>query len=189
LNSALPLRDTAGAISGAIVVNEDVTARRRVEAAVASIAAGVSSTVGRDFFSLLVEQLTAALGADCAFIVNVDAGFTGKTIAAFAGGRVVENFSYDVRGSPCEKVILHRTEVVANDAATMFERLPVLDAFGAQHYAGTPLLDSSNNVLGLMFVGGSRRFDNPELVKSALHILASRAAVELERKRNEETIR
>ncbi|HEX7953922.1 MAG TPA: PAS domain S-box protein, partial [Burkholderiales bacterium] len=41
LNSAVPLRDDLGAVAGAIVVNEDVTARRQIEAAVASIAAGV----------------------------------------------------------------------------------------------------------------------------------------------------
>jgi len=191
VNSAVPLRDAEGRIAGAIIVNEDVTARRQAEQALTGIAAGVSAATGAEFFRLLVEQVTQALGADGAIIGELTGKKEGevRVVAGLMDGRMVDSFTYDCHGSPCAIVLTENAVVHADDARARFSHTPVLDRYSADSYFGIGLWGADGGTLGVMMVINRKPLRNPELAKSILRIVASRAAAELERKRNEETIR
>jgi PAS domain S-box-containing protein len=191
LNSAVPLRDSEGRISGGIIVNEDVTARKQVEEALAGIAAGVSAATGAEFFRFLVEQVAQALAVDGAIIGELTGKKEGevRTVAGIMDGKFIDNFTYDCRGSPCALVLTENTVVHSDDAPSHFAHTPVLDRFSANTYFGIGLWGADETVLGVMMVINRKPLQNPGLAKSSLRIFASRAATELERKRNEETIR
>jgi PAS domain S-box-containing protein len=191
LNSAVPLRDPAGRITGAIIVNEDVTASKQAEQALAGIAAGVSAATGAEFFRLLVEQLTRALAVDGAIIGELSGKKEGevRTVAGIMDGKLIDNFTYDCRESPCALVLTENTVIHSDDARSRFVHTPVLDRFAADSYFGIGLWGADGTVLGVMMVINRKPLQNPDLAKSILRIFASRAATELERKRSEETIR
>lgn len=191
LNSAVPLRDAEGRITGAITVNEDVTARRQAEEALTGIAAGVSAATETEFFQLLVTQVAQALGADGAIIGELTGKKDGevRTVAGIMDGKMVDSFTYDCRGSPCAIVLTENTVVHSDEARSRFAHTPVLDRFSADSYFGIGLWGADGGPLGVMMVINRRPLQNPDQAKSILRIVASRAAAELERKRNEETIR
>jgi signal transduction histidine kinase len=185
------LRDSADRITGAIIVNDDVTARKQAEEAVAGIAAGVSAATGAEFFRMLVEQVTQALAVDGAIIGELTGKKEGeaRTVAAIMDGKRIEEVTYDWRGSPCAIVLTENTVVHSDDARSRFAHTPLLDRFSADSYLGIGLRGADGSALGVMMVINRKPLRNPELAKSILRIVASRAAAELERKRNEETIR
>ncbi|HEV8645572.1 MAG TPA: PAS domain S-box protein [Burkholderiales bacterium] len=191
LNSAVPLRDSEGRITGGIIVNEDVTARKLAEEALAVIAAGISAATGAEFFRLLVQQVAQALAVDGAIIGELTGKKEGevRTIAGIMDGKMIDNFTYDCRGGPCALVLTENTVVHSDDTRSRFAHTPVLDRFSADTYVGIGLWAADEAVLGVMMVINRKPLQNPDLAKSSLRIFASRAATELERKRNEETIR
>ena len=191
LNSAVPLRDAEGRIAGAITVNEDVTARRLAEEAVASIATGVSAATATEFFRLLAQQLTKVLAVDGALIGELTGTKDAevRTVAGVVDGKIIDNFTYNSDGSPCAKALAENVVVFADDARTRFTHTPVLDLFEADSYIGIGLWAADGSALGVMMVLNRKPLQYPDLAKSILRIFASRAAAELERKRSEEKIR
>ena len=191
LNSAMPLRDSAGRISGAIIINEDVTDRQQTKEALTVIAAGVSAATGAEYFRLLLEQVTRALAADGAIMHELTGKKEGevRTVAAIMDGKWIDNFTYDCRGTPCALALAGNTVVHSDDARSGFAHTPVLGLFAADSCLGIGLSDTDGAVLGVLMVINRKPFQNPDLAKSIMRIVASRAAAELIRKRNEETIR
>ncbi len=191
LNSAVPLRDESGGISGAIVVNEDVTQRRLVEETVANIAAGMSALTGEPFFQRLVERLAATLAADCGFIGEVTGGSEGRMrLLAWHGSEpLAAGFEYALADTPCENVVAQGLCVYPDGVAETFPQDKWLTEMGARSYAGTPLRDSAGEVLGILTVISRKPLAHPEITGGVLNILAARATAELERLHNDATIR
>jgi PAS domain S-box-containing protein len=191
LNSAVPLRDDRGSITGAIVVNEDVTARKLVEETVANVAAGMSAATGETFFQRLVERLSVTLGVDCAFVGEVvpGSGVQVRVLAAVGMGGNSAGFEYRLPDTPCANVVAEGLCVYPDKVAERFPKDRGLQEMGAQSYAGSPLRDSDGVVLGILAVISRRPLDNPQNAAAVLNIVGARAASELERSRNDETIR
>jgi PAS domain S-box-containing protein len=191
LNSAVPLRDDSGAVTGAIVVNEDVTQRKLVEETVANIAAGMSAATGEAFFQSLVARLGATLAMDCAFIGEVvDDGAAAIRVIASSGSMSLKpGDSYRLADTPCENVVMRGACIYEDNVDAQFPRDVWLHDMGIRSYAGTPLRDSAGDVLGILTVVGSRPLANAEMTGGVLNIVAARATSELERSRNDTTIR
>jgi GAF domain-containing protein len=60
----------------------------------------------------------------------------------------------------------------------------MLVEMGAECYLGTPLVDSAGSPLGLIAVIGRRPLADPPTAERVLRIFATRAAAELERRRD-----
>jgi len=71
-----------------------------------------------------------------------------EVIAGWANGQVVDSFSYDVAGMPCQNVM--RGEVVSYPRAVreFFPNIPSLEAIGAESYLGLPIRDEIGIILG-----------------------------------------
>jgi PAS domain S-box-containing protein len=179
---------TVGAVVG---VFRDKTERRRTEEALRSITEGVSGATGKGFFHSLVVLLTQVLGVEYALIAELSGEDTGliHTIAACAAGEMLEDFERPLEGSPCADVLAPRT---CGYSCRVRERFPddrLLAELEAESYLGTPLLDSSCRVVGLIAVVDKKPFAEEQLVRSTLDIFAPRVAAELERARAEEALR
>jgi PAS domain S-box-containing protein len=179
---------TVGAVVG---VFRDKTERRRTEEALRSITEGVSGATGTDFFHSLVVLLTQVLGVEYALIAELSGEDTGliHTIAACAAGEMLEDFERPLEGSPCADVLAPRTCGYSRRVRERFPDDRLLAQLEAESYLGTPLLDSSGRVVGLIAVVDKKPFVEEQLVRSTLDIFAPRVAAELERARAEEALR
>ncbi len=179
---------TVGAVVG---VFRDKTERRRTEEVLRTITEGVSGATGEEFFRSMVVLLSEVLGVEYALIAEVAAGNPDRihTIAACAGGEVLDDFERPLAGTPCVDVLEPRTCSYPSGVRERFPDDALLAEFGAESYLGTPLLDVSRRAIGLMVVMDKKPLAEEQLARSTLEIFAPRAAAELERSRAEEALR
>ncbi len=179
---------TVGAV---VVVFRDKTERRRTEEALRSITEGVSGATGEEFFHSLVVLLTQVLGVECAMIAELEGDAPDRihTIAASAAGEALEEFECPLEGSPCAEVLGPRTCSHPSGVQRRFPMDQLLAELEAESFLGTPLLDSSRRVIGLLAVIDKKPLAEEQLVRSTLEIFAPRVAAELERSRAEEALR
>jgi signal transduction histidine kinase len=179
-----------GRFEGAILMVEDVTERKKAEDIMRNIAQGISATTGEKFFRSLVQHLAKALGVDYAFVGELKGrGNIVETVAVSSLGRIVENFMYSLKGTPCSEVIRDGFCYYPRGVQQQFIEDSLLVKMKVESYMGMTLGDSASHPLGLMVAMDRREMKNPKLAESMLRIFAVRAAAELERKQAEERIR
>lgn len=162
----------------------DVTENKRHSRMVFEIAQGVATETGESFFRSLVERLALALGADVAFIGEIDRDNPGEVHANAVQGRngPASPFSYPLEGSPCEVILRQGVCAYPRDVARMFPRDKILAGQGVEAYVGAPLHDSTGRPRGVIAVMFSKPLEERELAIQLMRIFASRASVELERR-------
>jgi len=167
-------------------LEREITAREQADEALHSILRGTASVVGDEFFHALVRHLAAALRVRYAFVAEFAEMKTRvRTLAFWRGNDYLDNFAYDLAGTPCEEVIAGNVCSHPSNVQTLFPRDKDLVALQAESYLGVPLADSSGIVLGHLAVLDLEPMTTAPRDLSILRIFAARAAVELERKRAE----
>lgn len=191
INHVSVLPREAGQTARVAMLSLDVTDRKQTEDALSAIAQGVSAATGESYLRGVSEHLARVLGAEYAFVGELVAERPGwtRTIAAYAHGRVVENFEYDLKDTPCANVVGQRLCLHRSGVREMFPRDHLLVDMGVESYIGAPLFNGAGQAIGLMVVMFGRPMPNPELASSALQIFAARTAAELERRSAEEAVR
>jgi PAS domain S-box-containing protein len=185
------LREMADDVALGVVSLRTQAEARRLQGAVDKIAAAVSAVTGAEFFEQLARNMAEALDATGGFVTQLLVGdpLTGHTIAAVVDGKVMENFSYVVKGTPCQNLLTSDTCVIIRQVAEEFPDAPMLTAIGAQGYVGRRLANSSGKALGHLFVLFREPLKEVGFISSTLQIFASRAAGELERQQADAQIR
>jgi len=183
LSCKFPLLDAEGAAYGVCGMSTDITDRKRLEEAFSAAALAVSQSEEETLYRQLARYLSTILGVEGAFIATLDAESPADMhMRAFhLDGRVQENFSYPLAGTPCETVVGQCYRLYP-------ERLPQLFPLDAdfrklriESYAGHPLADAKGRPRGLIAVISRRPFADPAMVESTLRIFAMRVNAELER--------
>jgi PAS domain S-box-containing protein len=165
--------------------------RRQIETALQAVAQGVSAATGEVFFQSLVQQLVATLDVEYAFVGKLvgEAAEKVETVAVCTQGKIVANFGYQLAQTPCQNVINNEVFYYSHEVATQFPQDPRLVEMGVQSYLGAPLLNASQQPLGLLVVMDCKPLSDASLAKTLLKIFATRAAAELERQQAEATLR
>ena len=178
-------RDGAGEVIGVEGVFRDVTESRRQQENLRMTAAGVTGSVGEEFFPWLVRHLAETSGAAFAFIGEATGPAQDRirTIAVHAHGKPAANFEYELDGTPCENVVGKAPCVYGRNVQNLFPRDRLLVEFGVEGYVGLPLFDSQRQAIGILVVIDTRPINRVEDVLTYLRIFAARAAAEIERKR------
>ncbi|SKA92254.1 PAS domain S-box-containing protein [Prosthecobacter debontii] len=164
--------------------------RQRMQDVVLKVSQAVSAGHGEDFFQSLTRNMVEALEADGGIIGRLDPKVqqSVETRVLFMDGQLKENVHYQLPGTPCEGVSLGYTCIFENGIQTQFPEDTWLKDNGIEAYAGIPLMDTRNEVSGIMAVFFRHPLDHTSLVHSTLKIFAARVADELERQETDERI-
>ena len=178
-----PMLDEEGNVTGTMGVAQDVTPRKNVADIMRSLA---STSALLDFDKFLHEALRNLTNLyDCQY------AFVGRllpdkqnvrTLAVRASGQAVENFSYNLEGTPCQNVLDLSIELVPENASEIYREDKMLVDMGVQSYFGAPMIGSTGELFGLVSVMDSRPMRPDEWSEPILRVFATRIAVELERK-------
>jgi len=175
------------------LIRRYVRALRHLDKTLLDVVSGVSAAVGDAFFNSLAEHLSKALGGDLTVVGEIPADGRGclHTIAVYGDGRLLENYTQPLAGTPYATAVAVGPDICihSSGAARLYPDDQRLAAMGCESFIGTPLLDSSGNVLGIMAAMGQRPLDGRELAESIFRLFAVRAAAELERRKAEKSLR
>ena len=164
--------------------------QQRLQAALLKVASAVSARVGKQFFDQLADDMAQALGAQVACMARllpVAAGAPARirTLSYVSQGQVQANGEYLLEGTPSQHLLRHRQFVVADHAAQLYPRAPILQASGARSYVGQQLTDSDGRLLGLLFVAFTEPLEHSQFIVHMLQIFAARASAELQRQQSD----
>ena len=113
-----------------------------------------------------------------------------RSVAFWMNGQYVEDYEYNIEGTPCEVVIEERRLVHYPDRIIeLFPNDPDLTALNAVSYAGVPFFRSDGTVLGHFSALDTKSIDLQPDLEAVFRIFADRAAAELNRLCVESAIR
>lgn len=169
----------------------DVTARRRNEEALLTIAKGVTAQSGDVFYQKMVLSLCKLFDASHAFIGLLDDDDPGwvNSIAACGSGEIIDNFRYHIEGTPCQNVIGKETCSYPEHVRQLFPEDSLLQEMSVESYIGSPLFGASKMPVGIIVVMDIKPMSGLEQVQPVLEIFAARASAEMERLKAEQHTR
>ena len=176
------LRNEAGEIGGVIGIARKLTASLRAERAVREISSFNTNT-GTGYFRLLVTHLIQTCRVNIALIGKLDEQRPDRvhTLSVCRQNEMVDNFTYDLKNSPCETVVPNTFCFYPAGVQKEFPMDAMLSEMRAESYMGILLRGSNGKVLGIIAMLHSQSFPFPEESRTILEVVAARAGVELER--------
>ena len=160
-----------------------------VDATLRSIMQGTAGSRGEHFFSSLVQYLAVSLDVKSAFVAEFNADRTAvRTLSVWVDGRHVENFEFDLEGTPCQLVLSGAIQHFADDVQQRFPTNDHLRELAARSYLAIPLTDDAGTVVGHLAVIDDRPLEADERELSIFHIFAARATAELIRRQAEQQL-
>lgn len=150
----------------------------------------VSDEVGVRYFEALTRGISETLKVDYAFVarMNDESQKAVTTLSVFALGRPAENFSFNLRNTPCSEVTRSTTRVIAQDVQQMFPQDLHLREKGISGFACTLLYGSDDRCIGVLVVMTQSPLRQVDLVTRVIELFADRAAAELQRAAVEERL-
>jgi PAS domain S-box-containing protein len=148
---------------------------------------GTARETGAGFFRALVKNLSRALGTHGAWVTEYRPR-EGRlqALAFWLGDGYVEDYVYDIAGTPCAATIRNKTHLhIPERVIQLFPGDPDLPRLGAVSYMGFPLLDPENRVLGNLAVLDTRPMPESLRNLTLFRIFAARATAEVLRLRAE----
>lgn len=180
LSRGAAIRHASGAPHRMIGLDTDITSAKRIELILSEVAQGTAGDCGDAFFRSLVRHFACALKVPCAFITECANYPTSRlrTLAFWSDDRFLDNFEYDLPGTPCEEVV--KGGKTCFHPAQVGIRFPV--EAGYEGYVGVPILGSNRQVIGHLAFLDRRPMTDEMLVDTIYQIFTARAAAELERR-------
>lgn len=152
---------------------------------------GTSGETGERFFHSLVRNLAIILNTSGAWVTEyLENEGRLRAFAFWLNGKWVENYEYDIHGTPCEPVIKDVCRVhLPERVVELYPEDPDLRSLKAVSYLGEPLLDRTGKVIGHLAILDTKPMPADPDCLAIFRIFSARASAELMRMRAEKSIR
>jgi len=154
------------------------------------ISSGTNSALGKDFFKVLVKNISEVLGLYGVWVAEFfEEENKLKALALYAGGKYIENYEYQIKNTPCEPALSWQgVYFIPQDVISLFPKDNDLESFNAVGYIGLALKDDKGNILGHLAALHNKKIENRNKLFSVFNVFGSRAKLELIRIKNEKII-
>jgi len=142
-----------------------------------------ASHIGESFFCSLVKNLSGVLCTHGAWVTEYDPENRKlKALAFWINNRFIENFEYEINGTPCEKSIEESNIVFLPDKVLkLYPNSKLVKDFRTVSYVGVPLLDSDKKIIGHLATLDIKPLPQSSKLKTIFKLFAVRASAELQR--------
>jgi signal transduction histidine kinase/ActR/RegA family two-component response regulator len=146
---------------------------------------------GEDFLHVLVEDLQRRLDVAFVFLGDlVGPDWERITTIAIAGrAGLLPNITYDLAGTPCERVASGEVCVHPSGVLGLYPHDKLAHEMGMDSYVGSPLCDEHGRIVGMIGASDTRPIESPETALGVLLEYATRIAGELARRRDAALVR
>ena len=173
-----------------IAIVKEITNRKRREAEliqyynlIQNISQGTSSATGHKFLDHLTRQFCKAFNGDYSFIGLFEKGQL-NTVSFSSYNQILENQSFSLEGSPCDKLYSEGIISIPSDCQLMYPDFVPFDKFKIRGFIGIPLFfPDQEKPAGVMCVMFQKYYHTFQHYDKILKIFSARAATELDRMR------
>ncbi len=146
---------------------------------------------GADYFTTLVKVVAQILDLDCVFVGRFLPGSQPvmQTQSVWCDGEYLDNFWYQLDGTPCEQVQRHGEVAVSEGVADIFRDAPLLRTQGFEAYLGQRLQNREGEAIGLLVCLHRQPLRQIELANNLFKVLVRRVESELYRLSTEQALR
>lgn len=149
----------------------------------------VSNSYGDEYLSKIIPAMSKIIGADYTFIARINSQARScRTEILVANGKIVENFEYALADTPCSDVADNSVCFYPKDICNFYPKDQLLIDMEIQAYLGTPLVDSKQNVIGIIVALYKSERSNISETKALFQLFSGRIAAELERLSYEQSL-
>ncbi|ALO33337.1 hypothetical protein CMT41_00400 [Colwellia sp. MT41] len=142
----------------------------------------VSNSYGDEFFTKVTLALNKVIAADYTFIARLDShAHSCRTEVLVAKGKIVDNFEYSLENTPCANVAADSVCFYPKDICKYYPKDQLLFDMKIQAYLGTPLLDSKQQVIGIIVALFETEHKKEKETSALFQLFSGRIAAELER--------
>lgn len=175
-----------------LVVVEEISDRKQLEDIIKALVRGTAQVNGgADFFPLFTQYLAFALNIRHAMVTELIEDSEGRrlhSLGFWAGDKFIEDYTYGLENTPCERVINEGISCFREQLQTLFPLDLDLVGLAAESYLGIPLFATSGKVIGHLCILDDKPLLQEQRARSVLAIFAARAASELERRLAEQAL-
>jgi len=176
-------------ISG-VLIYRYIQKKYRSEYLILSFAAEILHKTGIDYITALAEQIWKHFYIDVILIgklVGVEEQSV-QTLVVLMDGKLVDNFEFEIKGTPCENVKNGNICEYSQNAQSIFPLDERLKKWGVQSIVGIPLLNSSHKPIGMLELFHRKPLKRTEILDALFYLASDRISAELERIERETSI-
>ncbi len=165
-------------------LKNEVNTRERAESILASLAEqGLAFTREESFFNKCLINLAELFDVKYAFIgLFADTDKTRiKSYAAWDGTRFIEDFEYQLEGTPCLDVLDLKEDLISEHVREKYPYYISSKIMDIESYFGTPLVSPEGLPMGVVAVMDTKPMKPDTGLKPIIKIFANRIALELQR--------
>jgi len=101
--------------------------------------------------------------------------------ALYMNNQIVDNITYDLKGTPCNEVINSGSKIIINNVSDKFPDDDMLIEFGIKSYFGSALMNTEGEKIGLVLVMDDKSHAETDWYEDTLSVVAARISMEMER--------
>ncbi len=189
-SNAKAITDEEGNVTGIEGIARDITDLIESEADIQALVESTVGITGTDFFKIIVNRLCKWLNCECAVIGEIINDTEINSLAVTLNGRNIENFTYDISGSPCRDAVKKDFCIFKENVSDLFPENSFLKDMNASGYVGIPLINSYNGkLLGIICAISSKKLILPRRAMEVLKIIGARVAAEIKWKKTKEDLK
>lgn len=136
-----------------------------------------SRFVGEEYLKEIAKIIATELKVDysmiglCDLPISEDGYF--NSLSFYGRGKLLKNLRYQLRGTPCIKVLEEGVKVYLNNVQEEFPRDVGLQKMEINSYISVPIQNVMNENIGLVTVMNEKDIPNPEFVTDVLDVLSA----------------
>lgn len=138
--------------------------------------------IEEDFYHSVTVALADWLGVAAVVLGKIVPDNKIEVLAMQLDGKAVENYVYDLAGTPCNNVRNEGICCYPDNITRLFPKDKDLIDMQAEGYIGVPLKNRAGDVLGVLCAISRNKISLPPDTEELLTFIAARAALEIERK-------
>ncbi|MDT8405841.1 MAG: EAL domain-containing protein [Methylococcales bacterium] len=166
-------------------ITRDITHEHRVRELREHLDQGFAKLTSNSFFQALCAYLAKTLQLDHVYVCEISAdGQTARAVAGVAHGEPATPFSYDLVGTPCERVFGERACFFSGTVQQLFPDDHWLVSNHILSYVGVPIYHQQRGNIGLLVALSNDVRSDGESIMELLTLAAPRIGAELERQRD-----